>query len=164
MSTPLNQNTLSLQNLLNIANSLPDAESGGGSGSLPAGVSAIDSGTFTPTSDTNTVSVNHGLGATPSFWVIVPVLSGFTTANNAGYVYSVATILKQFTVGSATYKGRYSVNYASSTGSIISGLNSQVTDTITATDTEFTAYCGTSCKFKSGVEYRWIACVCDDFD
>lgn len=163
MSTPINQNTQSLQNLLNIANSLPDAESGGGSGSLPAGVSAIGSGTFTPTSDTNTITVNHGLGAAPNFWVIIPTGGAFTTSACAGYVHNVAVILKPFTTSSSN-RGRYTVSYASSTGSILSGTTSTVTSAIQATDTNFTAYSGTACKFKSSVEYRWIACVCDDFD
>lgn len=164
MSTPIEQNTASLEHLLEIATSLPDADGGsGGSTALPDGVTAIASGTFTPASDMNSVSVSHGLGAIPSFWVIVPESGGFTVGDNAGYIHNIVVVLKPFTVGSSINPGRYAVSYASSTGSIMSGSATTVGSGITATGVEFTAYSGSSAKFKGGVTYRWVACVGTDF-
>lgn len=140
---------------------------------IPTGLSAIATGSFTPASDTTgTLTIEHGLGVIPNFFVVVArnesadqvidsqyqatviqtyIRNRYYDRANSGYYYEYIT-------------GMYSNNYYSSNK--ISGdkmLGSQLPDVYNyANDTTFTvAALGESHPFLTRYTYYWICGVID---
>ena len=129
---------------------------GSGSGALPAGVTAMDSGIFTPSSDiSSTYYVNHKLGVKPNFFSIV-AMGDYSTGARSGTLLSQTTIGKPFTEGSAQREATLTTIYALS-ASRITGITNTYSGMSSTTRCFIEA--GSSYVLKAGVSYRWIACV-----
>ena len=159
MSTPIEQNTEMLRNLLNIANSLPDAGTSGGGG-LPDGITAMKCGTFTPSADINSAhTVTHGLGQKPSF-IIVVATGDVVLANFATYIYSQTVIGQDYIYGTNSlqrygdFVTRYGTTSASLTDSA-SAISDTNENTMLGVDT-FNIVCTTGRRLKAGVTYQWV--------
>ena len=162
MSTPIEQNTTALEELLGIAESLPDRGNGGGGGGLPGGISKIATGTFTSTEDVTSAMVDHGLGEIPTFlvWVAESDLSSpQATFNILGAIVRKVHAINSTTKHKLGYFFRgYNANN-SAAGAQNSGASS-----IYMTDTQCRLCGNSSYQFLAGYEYRWVAGVIDGIE
>lgn len=133
--------------------------SGGGTsgGGLPTGVSAIDSGTFTLSSDATTqTNVLHNLGVAPDFaiWWLdgAHIASATTTVAVRGVIINTGT--------NATLNSQYVVTgyNASSKGGTASNA---VAAEYNLTKNGFTARCNSTYPILAGLTYHWIAGTLD---
>lgn len=128
-------------------------------GGLPNGISAIETGTFTPSSDTsNNYTIYHSLGVRPNFYFAF-VEGGMTdaTLNPSSFIQSFGV---KIPVGSNAFNDVHA--FVTSGGSLSQGsqsLSSAVLNTFFKTDS-FRIYLMTG-KLKAGVTYRWVAGVLD---
>ena len=136
------------------------ATSGGG---LPAGVSALASGTYTPTQDISSgVDISHGLGVTPNFfiwWVEEDV-----SLNPTVYLLTQGALIKKtapYNAGSSTV---YTLSY------LLTGYNSapqyggttnRVSNNTYMTNNTCRMHSSTTYKLLTGHTYRWVAGVAD---
>lgn len=127
-----------------------------GGGGLPAGVSKITAGTYTPTSDeTTTPTITHGLGVTPdvvSFFAEGPV----DASNFPKCLVWECKIMQPFTVNGTTIDGYYASRYGESSGTAITSGAGKVSSYY-CDSSIFRIYIDTSRKLKSGVKYKWVA-------
>ena len=126
----------------------------GGSGNLPSGISAIDSGVVTYESAQYGPSSPHGLGVAPNFFYVI-ALGEVSVSNNTGYMVGHFAC-KQTFEGKAGHYTNISISSA--------GVNTMSGNVIAAADID--GYFGAeSFKpygfFKAGVTYRWVAGVID---
>jgi len=127
--------------------------SGASGGGLPAGVSAIDYGTFTLSSDATTqTNVVHNLGVAPDF-----AIWWLDSAHIATATTSVAVRGVVLNMGiNATLNTQYIV-----AGYNASGKGGTSTNTVAAeynlTKNGFTARCNSTYPILAGLTYHWIA-------
>ena len=128
-----------------------------GGGSLPSGISVLNTGTYTPTSDiSSSTSISHGLGTKPNFFIIAPEGAVDGTAD-IGYQYGQAMIYRYFKSPSYTTCGWGEYSFVNSNGELGMYIGRQ-TSLNTST---ITIRAGSDAKFKAGVTYRWVAGVLD---
>jgi hypothetical protein len=153
MSTPIEQNTIDLQALLEQVTSLPNA---GNNPGLPAGVSKMAAGSFTPDFDqSNLQRIDHDFGVAPDLIAVfadtgdAEIAAGFD-----GYFLGSITTSSNYFVNGTTYEGTTVVYYVSSQklGVTAAGANLSE-DTILIYPLRG--------NFKGGTTYHWIACVFD---
>ena len=153
----LQNNTASLEALIEIANALPSAVGG-----LPPGISAIASGEITAAENVNNLEVVHNLGVVPNFisWAITDDTSGVLYTSTATFG---ATVLKPSKYNSST-ETVYDVF------NLIGGYNASSTQAQTAsrstnagymTETIATMRGNTTYPFQPGNTYRWVCGVMD---
>lgn len=157
MSTPMETNTEGLQDILESVLKLPNASGSG----LPAGISALDCGTYTPETDiTSNVSIAHNLGDIPDFTLIY--IPGEVSAEaHLGCVIWSIILLQPFSTSTAECSGfRYHRFYNESNGNQSNGYSNitayYLSDWLNK-DT-FAVYASDGVKLKAGVTYTWIAC------
>lgn len=161
MSSKLNQNTLDLQNILELVNNLPEAgegSGGSGGGGSTASPIAIATGTYTPTEDLTSVNIEHGLSEIPNFfaWIVEEPVDGAAvpSLNIMGSVLQKTHKVNSTIVHKVYYAFR-GYNVSSTPGNNQSSANS----TIYMTETTC-RMCGNSTyKFLAGYTYRWVAGV-----
>jgi hypothetical protein len=143
--------------IFNVLGTLEATSGGGGSGGLVNGGSAIDGGTFTPSSDvSNSYTINHNLGVAPDFYFLFRE-GGITEASA-----NPSSIIQAFGVKIPIGENVFSdvQTYVTSGGSL--SQSSQmfqlvVYNTFYKPDTfRFSPLMG---KLKAGVTYRWCAGV-----
>ena len=131
----------------------------GSGGGLPSGISAIETGTFTPTSDvSSSYTVNHNLGVKPNFYFAF-VEGGITdpTSNASSFVQGFGI---KIPVGTNGFSDVHAI--VTSGGSFsqqAQAMTSSVYNTFFKT-TSFPIW-PTTGKLKAGVTYRWVAGVLD---
>lgn len=131
-------------------------ETGGG---LPDGISAIASGTFTPTSNiTSRYSVAHGLGVIPNFF-IVTVVGSFTYGS--AFVSSYFVRANHTDSGNNKYIGTQQQRYLNGSKGSASSSSGITAISNVADSTNIIVPAFSSGRLLSGVEYRWIAGVID---
>lgn len=137
-------------------------EAGGG---LPSGISALASGTFTPTSDTQNKTVSHGLGVTPNFGIAVVETDVSVSENAIASMLVYRLVLHKEVKNSSSSSSTIArVNgvaggfgSTSSHGQVNIGLTSQTT----FTNTSYKIPAPSDYVFKSGHTYRWVCGVID---
>ena len=132
------------------------AATGGG---LPAGLSKVASGLLTPTSDVSSAQfITHGLGVKPDFWaVFADTGDTVVDADFNGYFLKSSHAAIKNTYNSNSY------DYLSEMSYMTSATVMRVTQVYISegmvTDTAFMISATSTYKLKSGITYRWIACV-----
>jgi hypothetical protein len=128
---------------------------GGGTsgGGLPAGVSAIDYGTFTLSSNATTqTNVLHNLGVVPDFaiWWLdgAHIASATITVAVRGVIISTGT--------NATLNAQYVVTGYNTSGKAGTSANAVAAE-YNLTKNGFTARCNSTYPILAGLTYHWIA-------
>lgn len=156
----LNDNTAALQAILAAVNALPEAGSGG-SGGLPSGISALATGTFTPTQNyTSGADISHGLGVTPNFlvWMIEEDVSATTFPSTATSGFVLNKGHKYSSSSTAVYSIAYYVGGFNASQSY-SGTYSRSNSPSYMTDTKCKMYSTSTYAIKTGHTYRWVCGV-----
>lgn len=136
---------------------------GGGSGGLPAGISALTAGTVTPTEDnTSGVIVTHSLGVVPNFcaWFVAESYSGgvATSVAVAGAIINKAS--KYTSTSSISYNIHYVIDgYSSSSQQTTT--SGRVSNQTYLTATQARLVCNSSYKIKAGKQINWVVGVVD---
>ena len=136
---------------------------GAGAGGLPAGVSAVASGTYTPAEEgKSVVLVDHDLGVAPNFcmWMVEAPLS--TSAPNTAQVMGVAFLKKALYSVSSSYT--YNCHFmfrGYTTSGYIGGTTSQLEASNYFTTTKAPIWGNSTYPLKAGYTYRWVCGVMD---
>jgi hypothetical protein len=137
--------------------------SGGG---LPSGVSALASGTYTPTADlTASVNIEHGLGVAPNFsaWIIEDGSFADTPIKLAliGGLAFAKTMKKE-----ASDSTRYNYHYylRSYTNAGAAGYSCSQSTTNYLTTTTLRLHASAAAKLLGGYTYRWVCGVLDGIE
>lgn len=132
---------------------------GGGGGGLPAGITALATDTFTPTSDISNslYELEHGLGVVPNFFIVmvsdVPALSGYTKS-----VLQVQGVRRPVGTNAATVSTMYVSAYEAVSALTQNLQSAEANDKWTADSLSFDLY---SYALKAGYTYRWICGVAE---
>lgn len=129
---------------------------GGGSGSaLPTGISAIECGSVTPTSDISaTHSIAHNLGVIPDFLIVVAKSIPEDSLMHA------LTIKKDYEQSGQQFEARHIRSYYN--GSTVgAGNKNYPAGRLPFTETTANIECSSSASLKAGVTYYWIVGVID---
>lgn len=141
---------------------LIDAITGGGGG-LPLGVSAIDYGTLTPTTDiTSTTYIMHKLGVKPNFLCLIAT-GDFPFKKRINEILLYTAWQKKVTESSGSERS-LSIQY---TRSYTSGNpNTQYLSMSGDLGSATRAYieCFASSKLAAGITYLWLAGVIDELE
>ena len=130
----------------------------GSSGSLPAGIAKIASGSYTPTSDTSTqVNIQHGFGEMPDFVTIMIDEQVNTEDYNKYLVWEVLVMQKFKNSGSTTVNDGCMYRRYSSNGTSFTGSATTASGTTYVNTTSFGIAASSSYMLKSGVKYKWVA-------
>lgn len=113
-------------------------EAGGG---VPEGLTAVTAGSFTPTSNTTSYSVKHGLGTTPTFAIVM--VKSASSSEAAQYIGQIAA-------GSPISNGMYYYRLANSTGNASSALGGTK-----LSSSAITLLLSSSYPLLAGKVYRW---------
>ena len=132
-----------------------------GGGGLPSCITALASGTYTPTADVvSVVGIEHGLGVTPNFFFMS--VEGQEMLNPSDFNYYITHefgLAQKFMMSANQLEAfriyRYS-NGSNFTQSAAVGLMG-----VFANATQFYAYASSTYNLKAGVTYRWVAGVID---
>lgn len=119
-------------------------------GGLPEGITAIATGTFTPSAEISAVDydVEHGLGATPTRAILFPEDNGSTVSSKYGIqLYAVAAVPSYFSSDGLTRTGML-VRISGATDGYSYGAS-------TLTSTLLRVSAGTNLRLLKGVRYRW---------
>jgi len=134
----------------------------GGSDGLPSGISALKTGTFTPTSDiTSNYTITHNLQKTPTFSLLFLCEDAATQVLpkcRIGQFQMHKTI--QNTSGELIYMYGVIVGMSSSGAPASSSFNDKTSSFATETTVTFKTY--SSYQLKAGYTYRWVVGVLDD--
>lgn len=145
-----------------------------GSGSLPAAISALKTGTFTPSSDlTSNRAIAHGLGTTPNFFLIYPTADSIDAVDFSGYNALQMFLAKPHTEYNASseaidYTGIFNRTYGYAyTGTstttaknyFLTAIINVSTKSSYVTASYIYAQANAAYKLKAGITYRWIAGV-----
>lgn len=135
-----------------MATMITGIETGGG---LPDGVSAIASGTFTPTSTiTTSYSVEHGLGTTPDFFIVV---ASDTIPYGNAFMHE-SFVRFSFSYNNKTYSGVRSYSSANSTAAVNSYSQVLTDNSGCVSGSHFTiSHVGMNERLLTFFTYRWIA-------
>lgn len=137
------------------------ATGGGGGGSLPEGITALASGTYTPVGSTaNYTNIHHGLGVAPNFFFIYIEGDNISNIDVASSFVTELGLLQSFngTLGSGI--GFKFCRYCNANNFILMN-HVPSTRELFSTDSHFVVYTPTASPFKVGATYRWIAGVLD---
>ena len=142
---------------------MKEAVKGISAGGLPSGVSALASGTYTPTEDkTTNTAITHNLGVAPNFFVWMLEESMATTPvaslNIGGAI--IGKQAKYNASSSITYTAHYFMRGYTST-SQINGYTSSVAKSTYLNETQCMMQCNSTYKLKAGYTYRWVCGVMD---
>ena len=134
---------------------------------LPDGISKLSSGTYTSTSDiTSNVTIAHGLGVIPNFYMIV-LETDVSSSPIASTLVCGAGIYKR-TKTSSSGTAVYTVSGLhvgfNSSKTRVSGAYSQITNTAFTSTTNFKITLGNEQALKAGHTYRWICGVLDGIE
>lgn len=156
----LSDNKTKIQTLLDAIIALPDA----GGGGLPTGVSALATGTFTPSSDISAAyTITHNLGVVPNFAFLMLCDSASPTALKSSRLMHMQFYKKVANAYGIYYSMRGYIVYASSDGSITGATTSATSGSSTGAATTntviFTA--NATALLKAGYTYRWVCGVMD---
>lgn len=133
----------------------------GGSSGLPAGISAIETGTFTPSSDISAnYAITHNLGEMPSFFIVAPE-DDYITTENVNYLMAQVAIMKAHSTSSYSYIGRAAVFSTTTSGTVTLSAIQYLTSNTNITDVKITVAATTGRMLKAGVTYRWVVGVVD---
>lgn len=128
-----------------------------GGGGLPDGITALNYGTFTLSSDTDSdYRITHGLGVKPNFYFIVTT-GAFYTADGNGYTFLRFYVQKTYKKGNSNYAGYGNNVYVYSATSLTSAIYADSE----ATTTNITIPGSAMYKLKGGTTYAWVAGVMD---
>lgn len=128
-------------------------ESGGG---LPAGVTALDFGTFTPTEDiASDYPIYHNLGQTPNFFIFY-TKDKVSIDDVAGYCFAQFAISHRIISGNAFY----AVGFASASKMVQTTMALTELETALASNL-FVVDAASSRKLKGGTTYNWMCGVVD---
>lgn len=136
----------------------------GGGGGLPAGITALASGTFTPATDqTSKLAITHGLGTMPNFFIVLAEGAPLAIEDFTQYCVSQFSVAQPYIDGSSSNTQRcYTIiRYGMASGRFSETRTSSSVLTSFANDSIFYCYAATGQKLKAGVTYRWIAGVVD---
>lgn len=140
-----------------------ECSSGDSGGGLPSGVSALASGTYTPTENkTARVDVAHGLGVTPNFLVVM-MEEDTSSAPLTSALVGATVFFKNM-----KYNSGSTIQYTAHVTMEGYGASSQATGSATraASNAYFTTTtvgipCNSTYVLKSGYTYRWVCGVLD---
>ena len=155
VTVPADANSDDLEGLI-------DAITGGGGG-LPLGVSAIDYGTLTPTTDiTSTTYIMHKLGVKPNFLCLIAT-GDFPFKKRIGEILLYTAWQKKVTDSSGSERNlsiQYTKSYASG------NPNAQYLTMIGNVGSATRAYieCFANSKLAAGITYLWLAGVIDELE
>lgn len=140
------------------------AAGGGESGGLPTGISALATGTFTPSSDISTThTITHDLGVQPNFAFLMLCDDAGTTALKSNRLFHAQYYKKVINASGQSYVMRgfniYMTNAGAITGTTINAL-SAATNPATTSNVTFAA--SSTGLLKAGFTYRWVCGVADD--
>ena len=134
-----------------------------GGGGLPDGVSALASGTVTPTTDTYTQSVQHGLGVTPNFGITVVETDVSEEGIASMAVYSMV-IHKEICNFSSSAPISYingTIKSFDSSCSYTNATNIGLSSQTIFTDSKYKISVSSANRLKAGHTYRWVCGVID---
>ena len=170
----LSDNKLKIQELIDAINAQPGGGSGGG---LPAGISHLASGTFTPAYDNDSgIEVEHGFGVRPNFYIVAIEDDVSRTILPNAIICSVVFTKEILTSEEYPFVDnsyRWGVAHGEdgnayypqdAMGYEIGNENSYnhgITDTTITFDGLYDQGFGISFPFKAGHTYRWICGVID---
>ena len=155
VTVPADANSDDLEGLI-------DAITGGGGG-LPLGVSAIDYGTLTPTTDiTSTTYIMHKLGVKPNFLCLIA--TGDFPIKERNYEILLYTVWQKKVIESSGSERSLLIQYTRSYAS--DNLNPQCLSMSGNLGSATRAYieCFTSSKLAAGITYLWLAGVIDELE
>lgn len=133
-------------------------ESGGG---LPSGVSALASGTVTPSEDAkSTLGITHNLGAVPDFlvWWDTTDLSSTVESGVAYFGASLEKRVKASSTSTTVNNNHFSVHGYNTSGTA-GQTGSRVANTTRMTATTAAFVTTTTYPIKAGHTYRWVCGV-----
>lgn len=133
--------------------------SGGG---LPAGVSALASGSITPSMDVDYMDMTHDLGVAPNFivWAMEEDASTSVLTNAATHGTTIIKCNKQSSSSSIVYSVHNLIGGYGSSSQAADTYNRAANNTyLTTTKARMTA--STTYCFKAGKTYRWVCGVLD---
>jgi hypothetical protein len=127
--------------------------------SLPSGITALASGTFTPASDVTTkYPIQHGLGITPNFFVIAAVGQELLKPADFSYYITHEYGLAQSFMMNANELDAFRI-YRYSNGTTFTQTAAVGILNTFADRTSFYPYASATYSLKAGVTYRWVAGV-----
>ena len=150
-------NNTRLSALVETAESLPDAGSGGGE------EPTVLTGTFTPTADVKTWTIEHNLGVVPKAILIsvesaqlhVSTTKSSAGANYAGFISAVYMYGQSYASYLSTWNSRHYVNNISATGIDITDDATNTCLIHNVTETSMVLTCVNNFLY-SGVTYKWV--------
>lgn len=127
-------------------------------GGLPAGISAIEVGTFTPPADrTCPVTIPHDLGVAPNFVCLMPANDITSLSSFAGYLI-VYTAVQQRVTATNQY-GVYLIRSVAANGAATTAGGAITGNTRIGTERYFSV--AGNKVLKGGQPYCWVAAVID---
>lgn len=139
---------------------------GGGSdgGGLPNGVSALTTGTFTPTSDISAAyTITHDLGVKPNFAFLMLCDDAGTTALLSNRLFHAQYYKKVINASGQSYVMRGYNIYMTNAGAITATtVNALSAASNAATTSSVTFAASSTGLLKAGYTYRWVCGVADD--
>lgn len=129
------------------------------SGGLPTGISKLASGSITPTSDVASLqTITHGLGVKPDLIAVYADLGDTVVGSeHKAYLLKQTSVATKYNHNSTTYSYLSELSYvATDTKLRVTQINPGST---MINDSYFRVLCTSSYVLKTGVTYRWIACV-----
>lgn len=134
------------------------ATGGDGGSGLPNGITALASGTVTPSADaTSTLQVTHNLGVVPNFLVWWDT-ADYSSAAGTSLAYLGAVVeknVKASTSNTIVNNHHFSI-HGYSTNSTSGQTGSRAVNTSRMTATTASLVCSTSYPIKAGHTYKWV--------
>ena len=146
----------------NLASAIASIQGGSGGGGLPDGITALDTGTYTPSSDQKSiVRIDHGLGVAPNFciWMIEADTSQNVLVSTGLFG---ASFQKNTVMSSYVYNAHFAFRgYSSSSSGNVSGSSAVDADDTYFTSTKAPLMGSSAYPIKAGYTYRWVCGVLD---
>ena len=150
--------------IFNVAGSFEGSGSSGGG--LPSGISALASGTYTPTENMSTnFAIPHNLGVAPNFfvWILEESMETSPVANlNVGGAI-IAKKAKYNASSTISYGVHYFYRGYSATPQM-AGTASSASSTTYLTATQCMMLCSSTYMVKKGYTYHWVCGVLDGIE
>ena len=161
----LNTEVNSQSSLLEQAIAALQGKAAGGGNGLPTGVSALATGTLTPSSDISAAyTITHDLGVVPNFAFLMLCDDAGTTALISNRLYHAQYYKKIINASGQSYGMRGYLIYTSSAG-VVTGTTTNATSNSTtgaATTSTVTFVANSAGLLKGDFTYRWVCGVADD--
>jgi hypothetical protein len=134
-----------------------------GGGGLPSGISALASGTYTPSENKTTrVNVEHGLGVTPNFLVVMMEEDTSSSPLTSALVGETVFIKNmKYNSGSSIQYTVHVTMEGYSSSAQVSGIATRAASSVYFTTTTVGIQCNSTYALKSGYTYRWVCGVMD---